>query len=321
MKLVRGATSLPLTPIDVPGGKADALEDNNWRQTTIFGPQETNGVADVAIGEHTTSDLYDIDVWYRQFAFVLGGEMVVQNRVTGDVYRGHKGDAFYWAPGLKARVGGQFRVYTFRTPPPVRFVQTPKGKQSIAMKGLENEITAPSAPPTTVRSEVVRRGHFPVHNPIKFVRGLSSMKAVKVADPVRTGFQQVKDWQNISPVDPTDTVQTFNVSLVDHPVHDSVDCDHRWDQFVFCLDGEMETIDVDTGDVFHLRPGDVLHWRPGLHHTIAGIFRVIAIRCPEIKRYEMTDKGKREINLLTMEQIHYPGTPPDAEKQPPLTSV
>ena len=53
---------------------------------------------------------------------------------------------------------------------------------------------------------------------------------------------------------------------------------HRWHQFVFPLEGEMETIDQDNGEVYHARPGDVLLWAPGLHHTIGGKFRVIAVR-------------------------------------------
>jgi hypothetical protein len=186
MKLVRNALNAPMTKVDVPAGGPGGGVDDHWRQIAIVGPYDTGAAVDVAVGVHESRRMFEINFWYHQLALVLGGEMVVQNLDTGEVYRGHEGDLFYWGPGLHARLGGEFKAYGVKTPVPLRWVQTPQGKKEVVMQTLENEITFPGSEPDEVRPEIIRPRDTS-HPRIKFVRGAMAVDPVKVDDPDAVG--------------------------------------------------------------------------------------------------------------------------------------
>ena len=113
----------------------------------------TNIVMVSGLAKHTSKNMWEISFWYHQLALILDGEMVVQDLVTGGVYRANKGDLFYWAPGLRVRFGGEFRAFYVKTPVPLRWVGTPQGKKVLDMHTLEGETYHPGSPPEEIRKE------------------------------------------------------------------------------------------------------------------------------------------------------------------------
>ena len=319
MKFVRGALDLPLSKVAVPAGGGAGV-DENWYQLQLLNPPDTDDVMDAATAEHRSKSMYDVYFWYHQFAIVLGGEMVAQDLDTGDVYRGHEGDLFYWAPGLSLRLGGEFRAMGIKTPIPLRWVNTPQGKREMTMHLLDNEILLDGSPPDEVRDVSARQR--PPSEPrkhMKFIRGALKTAPVKVDSPVSVG----SDWWQVVLVGPMETNLTASASIANHRSKGSIECDHRWHQVAVILDGEMEVENLDTGEFYRAHKGDMYYWGPGLRHTVGGEFLVYAVKTPEPLRWLKGEGGsKEEVNLLRLgDEIIQPGTPPDEIRMEPIVSV
>ena len=148
MKFIKGATDAPLVHVDEGGVYVDA----DWQQVDLINPSDTNYVLVSGIAEHTSNKTVELLFRHHQTALILSGEMVAQDVDTGEVYRGREGDLFYWAPGLKQRIGGFFRAFFVQTPVIRRYQRTPEGKKTTLYlaEPLEDEILYPATPPDEV---------------------------------------------------------------------------------------------------------------------------------------------------------------------------
>ena len=72
---------------------------------------------------------------------------IIEDLETGGVYKGQKGDLFYWAPGHRHHIGGKFKAFYVKTPVPLRWTVSPEGKRVFDMLNLANETSYPSSPP------------------------------------------------------------------------------------------------------------------------------------------------------------------------------
>ena len=169
IKLVRGALELPRTKVAVPQGGGGGVDDE-WYQLQLINPPDSADVMDSATADHRSMRMFELSFWYHQFAIVLNGEMVCQDAASGEVYRGHEGDLFHWAPGLRLHFGGRFRALGTKTPIPMRWVRTARGKEERLMHTLSDEILLEGAAPDETR-EVRRNSPLPSLRRIKFVRG------------------------------------------------------------------------------------------------------------------------------------------------------
>ncbi len=316
MKFIRGALDVPLSKVAVPAGGGGGV-DEEWYQVQLLNPPDSNDLVDASIAEHRSMKTYEIYFWYHQMALILDGEMVVQDVDTGEVYRGRKGDLFYWSPGLTIRLGGKFRALGIKTPVPLRWVKTPSGKKEMTMHLLDNEILLDGSPPDEVRKVTPKKaGDFALVKKMKFVRGATSAKPVKVDQQVTVGG----DWWQVVLVDPLDTNLMMSAVIVNHPTKNAIVCDHRWHQVVLVLEGEMQVENLDTGEFYRAHKGDLYYWAPGLRHTVGGEFKVYAVRAPDPLRWVRDENGqKKEINLFHIpNQMRYPATPPDEVRKEPL---
>ena len=196
IKLVRAALDIPRTKVAVPEGNPGGV-DGEWYQRQLVNPPDSGDVMDSATADHRSMRMFEIDFWYHQVAIVLEGEMVCQDLATGAVYRGHEGDVFHWAPGLRLQFGGRFRALGTKTPIPMRWVETPQGKRERLMYTLPDEIRLEGAP----RDETRRINRPTPPEPrrrIKLVRGAMSYEPAKVESRVNRGG----DWWRVALVDP-----------------------------------------------------------------------------------------------------------------------
>jgi quercetin dioxygenase-like cupin family protein len=318
MKFVKGALDLPCTKVVTPSGQGDGV-DGNWYQLQLLNPPDSNDVMDAATAEHRSNTMFDTYFWYHQFAIVLGGEMVAQDLDTGDVYRGHEGDVFYWAPGLSLRLGGDFRALGIKTPIPLRWVKTPEGKREVTMHLLDNEILLDGSPPDEVR-DISGRVKLPTRRKnMKFIRDGLKATPVKVDNPLSVD----NDWWQVVLVGPMETNLTASATIANHRSKSSIVCDHQWHQVAVILDGEMEVENLDTGELYRGHKGDMFYWAPGLRHTVGGEFLVYAVKTPEPLRWMRgSDGNKEEVNLLRLgNEIIHPGTPPDEIRMDPIITA
>ena len=291
LKFIRGATSVPTTQVDDLGG----LSYDRWKQVDLVGPVETNLAAVVGIAEHPTANVFELGVWYHQVSLVLGGEMVVQDVVTGNVYRSHEGDLYYWRPGLKIRVGGEFRIYYVQTPIATRWVHTSGGKRALEQLHVEGERGYDTSSPDEVRKSLLDdptpASDFQDSAKIKFIRGAMGTSTVQAQDISQMNQDQ---WRQVDLVNPSDTRLALVAGIAEHPTMSMPD---RWTyfwyhQFVLILDGEMVIEDPDTGGVFRARQGDFFHWPPSHTHKNGGIFRAFFVKTPIPMRWVRTAGGK-----------------------------
>ena len=149
MKFVRGATKAKVVRVD-EGGK---FVDTHWRQVDLIDPSDTNYMLVSGIAEHTSSRTYQLDFKHHQTALIVKGEMVVQDVDTGEVHRAREGDLFYWAPGLRLRIGGHFRAFFVQMPVVRRWLRTAGGKKTTLYlaEPLKGEVLYPATPPDEVR--------------------------------------------------------------------------------------------------------------------------------------------------------------------------
>ena len=312
IKYVADALNLALPKVDVPTGEA---VDTGWSQISLVNPPDTGNVIDCAIAQHTSKQMIDIyHQWHHQVALIIGGEMVAQDMDTGEVYRAHKGDLFYWAPGRTVRLGGTFRAFAVKTPIPLRWVETPAGKKEVVMHTLEGEILLPGSPPDQVRQAPLQNPLF--RKRLKFVRGALDVPTAKVDQPVTVG----EGWSHATIVSPRDSDNVLSVSLAERKGGlPPLECDHRWHEVALVLDGELVTERTDTGEAYKANKGDVLYFGNGLLHTLEGEFRIFVVRTPDPMRWLQTSAGLREMNLLYLEnELQYPASPPDEIAREPL---
>lgn len=151
MKFVKGATDPPLVYVD----EGDQFVDASWNQVDLIDPVDTNHTLVSGIAEHSSNKTYRFEFKHHQTALILRGEMVVQNVDTGEIYRAREGDLFYWAPGLRIRIGGFFRAFFVQTPVVRRWLRTLEGKKTTLYLAnlLDGEVPYQGSPPEEIRNE------------------------------------------------------------------------------------------------------------------------------------------------------------------------
>ncbi len=247
--------------------------------------------------------------------------MVVHDRDTGALYRGHEGDLFYFGQGLRATIGGAFRSYFVRTPVPWRLVRTPSGTKALDLAHLENELLLPGSPADEVRKNIpieMKGKEFPEKGLIKLVKGATSVSLGKVDS---LGVSLDPNWWHAGLVEGVESNLVLSVALARHASKEmNYGHLHRWHQMILFLDGEMTTEVLDTGEVYRARKGDFLYFAPGLKHRVGGEFRVFVAHTPVRWRYTETPGGYRAVNsMLEMEgEAFHPGSPPEYSSKMPI---
>ena len=302
IKLVRAALDIPRTKVAVPEDNPGGV-DSEWYQRQLVNPPDSGDVMDSATADHRSMRMFEIDFWYHQVAIVLEGEMVCQDLATGEVYRGHEGDVFHWAPGLRLQFGGRFRALGTKTPIPMRWVETPQGKRERLMYTLPDEIRLEGAPPDETR-RINRPTPPEPRRRIKLVRGAMSYEPAKVVSRVNRGG----DWWRVALVDPIDTDLVASACIEENRGGERVDRDHRWHEVALVLDGALVTENIATGEVYRAAEGDLFYWGPGLQQRLEGEFRIFSVKTPEpeINAYDLDDASR------------CPGAPPDEVIDEPL---
>lgn len=148
MKLVRGAAKA--RPTAASGGTDD------WSQTELINALDSDLTVVAGIVDFSKGELVCYHRSHR-VAVVLDGQAVNEDADTGEVYRGEKGDLFYWPPGLRHRITGKFTAYFVETPITSRWVKGPKGVKRINLTDLTGEIVLKASPPDAVMKERLER--------------------------------------------------------------------------------------------------------------------------------------------------------------------
>ena len=152
VKFIRGAADV--TPVEVNAmPESGVVEHSEAYDGALINASESDLVLDAVVAKLSSSEPLECDHRWHQMVLILEGEMVSEDLDTGSVYRGRKGDLFYWGPGLRHTVSGQFRVLAIKTPPPRRWVRTPSGTNKLYMVGLQDEVFYPPTPPDEVIRE------------------------------------------------------------------------------------------------------------------------------------------------------------------------
>jgi len=148
MKFVRGV--LDIKP------KRDTGSISALSQVDVINAEDTNLNLVAGVAEYDSDTPLECDHRWHQVAMVIEGEAVSEDIETGKIYIGHKGDLFYWPPGLRHRTHGHFRAYNMQTPIRRRWVSTPNGQSMVDMFQLDdNEMIYPSSPPDEVLKDLM----------------------------------------------------------------------------------------------------------------------------------------------------------------------
>jgi len=314
-KFIRGAINVPLVEVDDLGD----LKVDKWRQVDLINSVDTNMVFASGLAEHPSKKTLDYYFWYHQTALILSGEAVVQDLDTGGVYRGHKGDLFYWAPGLHMRLGGVFTAYFVKTPVANRWIKVDGKKKGIEMLNIDNEILYPGTPADEHKTPEPQE---PKRPRMKFIRGATSISPMEVNEMPATGVVEHGEIYAGALINPVESDLVLDVIIATHSGDTPVKCNHKWHQVVLILDGEMISEDLDTGCVYRGKEGDLFYWGPGLRHTVAGNFRVLAIKTPPPRRWIKTSSGTNKLYMANLTgELFYPATPPDEIIKEPLLEV
>ncbi len=316
IKFVKDAINAPLINVD---DTRDAGVDK-WKQIDLVNAVDSGFMVSVGIGEHPTKNLWDTEFWWNEIAVVLSGEMVVQDLDTGAVYRGRENDLFYFAPGLRARLGGAFRCYFVKTPASSQIVKTPKGIKLSNPLNVTKEILTGGSPPVETRQAVASSTVLKQRSLIKFVRGALGASPDKVGT---TKESLDENWWTVPLVDAVESNLVLTASIARHSETMNFWHDHTWHQIVLFLGGEMITEVLDTGEVYKAHKGDLLYFAPGLKHRVGGNFHVFPVLTPPRWRHIRGPEGNKELNMvLRMDnEMIYPGTPPDGVRNEPLQRV
>ncbi len=313
MKLIKGATSVQPTKVDDPSGTVD----NDWYSIDLINPLDSNLVFAAGVAQHLSNEVFDTIFKWHQAALILDGEMVVQCRDNKSVYRAHKGDLFYWAPGLKIRIGGKFKAYFVKTPATWRWIQTPDGKKKrLNLFDIEGEINYPGSPPEENRPELIEEAKtnpsYPPKMPlIKFIRNALNAMPVQLDDSTQ---MPTDGWQQIDLVNPRDTDIGMVVGIAKHPTNTMNPniSNFYYHQAALIIEGEMINYDMNTGDVYKAQVGDLFYWGPGHKMRIGGKFKAYFVKTPVPLRWINTKNGKVVLNMIELEnETRYPSSPPD----------
>ncbi len=303
-KFVRGAAKASTIPSDTSGLHSNMK--SKWRQVDLINPVDTNMVVVCGIAEHTVEDVYECHFWYNQLALILDGEMVIQDMDTKELYKAHRGDLYYWAPGHRHRHGGIFRAFFIKTPVPTRWVSTPQGKLGFDVLHLENELNYPASRPSQTLKDIGDKPAFPNRKRMKFVRGLFDLQ------PKEAGGNPKAPLSQIDVINAQDSDLNLVAGVAEYSSDKPMDCDHRWHQLALIISGEATNVDLDTGKVYKGKEGDLFYWPPGLRHRVYGHFRAYNMQTPVRRRWVNTPKGPKMMDMFKIEsEILYPPTKPD----------
>ena len=142
MKLVKGATKA--RPTATSGGTDD------WRQVELINALDSDLTAVAGVVKVNSKGEFACYHRSHRVTVVLDGQAVNEDADTGEVYRGEKGDLFYWPPGLRHRLSGKFSAYFVETPITSRWVKGPKGVKRLNLTDLKGEIVRKASPPDEV---------------------------------------------------------------------------------------------------------------------------------------------------------------------------
>ena len=145
IKYVKNALNATTVEVD----NLTEMPQDRWKQVDLINPSDTGTAIVCGIAEHPTKTINPVVsyFWYHQTALIIDGEMIIEDLETGGVYKGQKGDMFYWPPGHRHHIGGKFKAFYVKTPVPLRWTVSPEGKRVFDMLNLANETSYPSSPP------------------------------------------------------------------------------------------------------------------------------------------------------------------------------
>jgi ethanolamine utilization protein EutQ (cupin superfamily) len=152
MKFIRGALQAKPIMVTDTAGTLDA-----WSQVDLVNASDSDFTVVAGIAQHPTDTEFEWEHRRHQVTLVLDGELVSEDADTGVTYRGHKGDVFYWPPGIKLRLSGKFKAYFVETPVTSRWTSIPQGKRKVDLVNLQDEFLYEASPPDEVRKERLTR--------------------------------------------------------------------------------------------------------------------------------------------------------------------
>lgn len=154
IKFIRGA--LEAETIEVIDKTQMPLD--RWKQVDLIKSRDSNIAIVAGIAEHpiNTMPKHIGYLPHHQMALIIEGEMVIYDMTTGGVYRAQVGDLFYWGPGLRWRIGGQFKAFFVKTPIPLRWIDSDKGKVVLDMMEMEGETRYPASPPDETLPSLIK---------------------------------------------------------------------------------------------------------------------------------------------------------------------
>jgi len=316
MKLIKDATSAQPVKVDDPSG----IADNDWSQIDLVNPIDSNLMFVAGIAQHLSNKVFDMEFKFHQTALILEGEMVVQDKNTLNVFRAHKGDMFYWAPGLNIRMGGQFKAFFVRSPAAWRWIKTSEGKKRLNLFNIPNEIYYPGSPPEEIRDELIQEGknlppgtiEYPKPGPLmKFIRDALGAEPIEVSDKTQMPMDR---WRQVDLVKARDSDIMMVVGIAEHPINTMNK--HigyfYYHQAALIIEGEMTTYDMNTGGVYKAKVGDLFYWGPGHRLRIGGQFKAFFVKTPIPFRWVNTVKGKVVLDMMELDhETRYPQSPPD----------
>ncbi len=144
IKFIKGGTKVAPVKVDHPG----LAVDENWWNIALVNPIDSNLVLNAGLARHGSDNAVACDHLWHQMVLIRDGEMISRDLDTGEVFKAHPGDVFYWPPGLRHSVAGRFQVFAVVTPAPRRWLMTKSGKKQLDLLNLANEILFPGSPPS-----------------------------------------------------------------------------------------------------------------------------------------------------------------------------
>lgn len=304
-KFVRGAANVSTIPSNTSGLHSNMK--SKWSQIDLINPVDTNMVVVCGIAEHTVEDVYECHFWYNQLALIMDGEMVIQDMDNKELFKAHRGDLYYWAPGHRHRHGGIFRAFFIKTPVPTRWISTPNGKLGFDVLHLENELNYPATPPDQTLKSISDKPEFPSRRRMKLVRGLFDLQ------PQAANKKGKKaPLSQIDVINAEDSDLNLVAGVAEYDSDKPMDCDHRWHQIALVISGEATNVDLDTGKVYNATEGDLFYWPPGARHRVYGHFRAYNMQTPVRRRWVSSTQGSKMADMFKIDgEILYPRSEPD----------
>ncbi len=309
IKLIKGAASAPITHVV----NCNDLGIDAWMEAELVNPGDTGLAAVAGIAEHPSKRVFEYSGRAHQFVYILDGDMTVQNVDNGAVYKGTKGDLFYWGPDIKLRIGGAFRYYYVKTPVTTRWINNEGDVKAVDLLSLENEAIYQGAIPDEVRPGIVEEGRSLPELDVTSIKLIKDVKGVEVFEVAESGGQVDRDWWHVNLLDGVEANLALRVGISNHRSAGMVYCEHKWHQIVLVLNGYMEVHNMDTGEVFKAKEGDLYYWAPGMRHRVGGEFKVLSVTIPARLRWFKTPNGNVIMNLAQRldDEMVLTGHPPE----------